>query len=328
MLFEFKNLKELVLYFDSEDVCREYLEKKRWKDNIICVYCSCSKVYKHQDNRQLSCSCCKRRFTATTGTIFHNSKVPLSSWFMAIYLYTSHKSSVSAAQISRHIGISKKAAWLMHRKIMEAFRVDLDNLKADHGQYEVDEVYIGPSRSKITYKRKLKITNWFGGNHQTAILAFYKRNGGLFGLLIPNNATRQQIQPIVKKYIEPVSTLMTDGSGLYKDMDKYFLSHEVFNHSKFEYARGFHHTNTIEGSFRHFKDSIRGSYKRLTKKHMQKYWDEFCFRYNNRHLTDVERFNLVFDAIEHPITYKKVVYGKEDEDTSEKETSQGDLFKD
>ncbi len=310
---EFRNFKQFVSYFDDERICREYLIAQRWKYHIECLNCKSDKIYRYADGRKFKCSVCKLCFTATTGTIFFNSKIPLSSWFLAIYLFTSHRSSVSAHQISRHIGVSPQSALYMHHRIMEALVINLENLPASHGSFEVDEVYIGPSQSKMSYRRRKKIKQWFGGTHQTAILAFYKRHGDLFGMVIPTDANRQQVQTIVKRYVQPVSVLMTDKSGLYKDLDQYYVSHEVFNHSRREYARGFHHTNTVEGSFKLFKDSIRGSYKRLTKKYMNRYWSEFCFRYNNRHLTDAERFEKFFQLVGKYVSHKQLVQIDTDE---------------
>jgi hypothetical protein len=146
-------------------------------------------------------------------------------------------------------------------------------------------------------------------------------------MLIPDSSTKDDIEPLVRKYVGSMSILMTDGSGVYKDMHKYVLSHEVFIHKNGEYARGLYHSNTIEGAFKHFKDSIRGTYKQLGKKHLQRYFDEFCYRYNSRNLSDIERFALIFHTINRPITYSQLVGHERKErkkDRVEEEASEKD----
>lgn len=307
MINQLKNFKEVVQFFDDESICRSYLEQKRWNGTVTCLYCNCDRIYRYTDGRTFRCADCKKVFTVTTGTIFERTKIPLTSWFTAIYLYTSHKSSVSAMQISRHLGISQKSAWYLHHRIMEAFAVHLHDRMPVPGRWQVDEVYIGPLKNRLSYARKKKIKAGTGGIHSTPILGFYREGHELFGMVIPVAADRAIIHPLLKKFICPISTLLTDGSHLYRNLDGYFMSHEVFIHSDGEYARDGNHTNTIEGSFRHFKDAIRGTYKQLTQKHMQRYWDEFCFKYNTRHLSDIERFELLFQTINRRITYKELI---------------------
>jgi hypothetical protein len=189
---------------------------------------------------------------------------------------------------------------------MELFKIDLESKKPVHGRWQVDEVYIGALKHRMSKVKHAKIKQGTGFYHMQGILAFLHEKDGLFGLLIPDNSTQKEIQPLVKRFIDPLSTLQTDGSGVYVGLHKYFLQHESFNHSKGIYARDGYHTNTIEGSFKLFKDSIRGTYKQLGKKHLQRYFDEFCFRYNFRDHSDMERFEAAMKNIERRITYKQL----------------------
>jgi len=253
------------------------------------------------------CASCLKQFNVKTGTIFENTKVPLRKWFLAIYFFSVHKSGISALQVGRYIGVSVKTAWFMHHKIMQAYKIDLTEKENQPGEYEVDEVYVGPLKHRMSKTRWYRIRQGTGVIHCIGILAFLNRSTGIFGTVIQQEKpTRYDIQPIMKRFIHPNSLLMTDGSGLYHQMDKYVYQHEQFIHANGEYARGYVHSNTIEGSFRHFKDSIRGSFKSLGRKYMQSYWDEFCFRYNNRNKTDTEKFELAMTSIDKKITYTQV----------------------
>lgn len=200
----------------------------------------------------------------------------------------------------------------MHQRIMETFKVNLEERDQKPGIWEVDEVYIGPLKNRIKNEKLQRLSRGTGYIHMTPILGFYHRGGDVFGMVIPDNADQTVIQPIVKKYIDPLGLLMTDGSGVYMGLNKHFLLHERFIHGKGEYGRGEYHSNSIEGTFRHFKDTIRGSYKQLTRKHLQRYWDEFCFRFNTRDLSDIDRFSLTFKTINRRLTYRELVgYGRE-----------------
>lgn len=321
-MFEFKNFKEFIQFFDDERICWDYLEKKRWNGNITCIYCECDKVYKYKNGKSYRCSCCKKYFSVTKGTIFERSKIPLTSWFAAIYLYTSHKTSVSSVQIAKHLGISQHTAWYMHHRIMEAFKVDFDEVTPVDGMWEVDEVYIGPNRRKISKARYAKMKNRGGIFTMQGIIGLLHRENGLVGKLLPDNSDINYIEALLRKHIGSMSVLMTDGWIQYAGMHKYVLSHEVFIHKDGEYGRGIYHTNTIEGAFRHFKDTIRGSFKQLGPKHLQRYWDEYCFRYNSRGLTDIESFDLTFKTINRRITYQELVHGQSKQ-TQEKGDTEG-----
>jgi hypothetical protein len=193
---------------------------------------------------------------------------------------------------------------------MEAFRVDLTDRQPRPGIWEVDEVYIGPNKHKISFSRKRKVKQGTGHIHMTPILGFIRRGEGLFGVVIPDNASRWTVQAIMKQYIDKMGIVMTDGGGIYTGIEKYFWVHEVFIHKYGEFARDkINHSNTIEGCFRHFKDTIRGSYKQLGRKYLQRYWDEFCFRYNYRNSTDIEKFDALFTTINRRITYKQLLNG-------------------
>ena len=307
MIKDLKTIIEVIQFFNDEKICRAYLEQRRWNGTVTSLVSSSIQISKYKDERTYRCRDCKKLFKVTTGTIFENSKIPLRSWFAAMYLFTSHKTSVSALQISRHMAISQRSGWFMHHRIMEAVSNHLHLRQPQPGRWQVDEVYIGPLKNRLSYARKKKIRAGTGGIHSVPILGFYREGHDLFGMVLPVAADQSIIHPLLKKFICPMSTLLTDGSHLYQNLKGYFLSHEVFIHSDGEYARDGNHTNTIEGSFRHFKDSIRGTYKQLTVKHMQRYWDEFCFRYNTRNLSDIERFELLFETINRRITYKQLI---------------------
>ena len=112
---KFTNLHDLREHFNSEEVCRKHLEKYRWNDKPVCPFCGCEKVYKLKDNKTYKCANneCYKKFTVTVGTIFENTKIPLSKWFIAIYILQSHTKGISSVQLAKDIGVTQKTAWFI-----------------------------------------------------------------------------------------------------------------------------------------------------------------------------------------------------------------------
>jgi transposase-like protein len=135
--------------FDSEQVCRDYLEKSRWDDSISCPHCGSYKTYKFTNGRLFKCGDCRKQFTVRVGTIFEDSKIPLQKWFLAIYLATSLKKGISSVQLSKYLGITQKTAWFMLQRIRYA--IETGDSKSLSGEVEIDETYVGGKSKNRAY---------------------------------------------------------------------------------------------------------------------------------------------------------------------------------
>jgi transposase-like protein len=143
-LLEFKNLKELMKYLSNESVCRAYVEQMRWPDgNVICPHCKGSKAYRYKDGKTFRCreKTCKKDFSLTTGTIFENTKIPLSTWLAALYVIASHKKGISSHQLARDLGITQKSTWFLNHHIGQMVTDKAPDLLQDHVM--IDESHIG-----------------------------------------------------------------------------------------------------------------------------------------------------------------------------------------
>ncbi|MEP6465762.1 MAG: IS1595 family transposase [Parafilimonas sp.] len=117
-MIDFRNYKDLMESLKDEKVCREHMEEMRWGCNPICPYCGAAKPYRIRNGKAFRCKdkTCKRDFTVTIGTVFENSKIPLSTWIAATFVLTAHKKCISSHQLARDLGITQKSAWfLLHR---------------------------------------------------------------------------------------------------------------------------------------------------------------------------------------------------------------------
>src|SRR5689334_23019438 len=135
------NLTEIFEKFNSEERCREYLEVLRWPSGVCCTRCGNASVSKLAKRHQYECNGCHYQFSATAGTVFHDSHLPLWKWFLAAYLICESKKGVSANQIKRTLGISYKTAWFLCHRIREAMKTDTS--KKLKGIVEADETFVG-----------------------------------------------------------------------------------------------------------------------------------------------------------------------------------------
>jgi transposase-like protein len=155
------NLLSITQKFSSEDKALDYLISQRWPDGVRCLACECKKVYTIATKgktgkpcRLFECADCKLHFSATTGTLFHDSHLPLQKWFMAMALMGEAKKGISANQISRHLGVQYKTAWhLCHRIRKGMSELNPEPLGGEGQVVEIDETWLG-GRSKANHKRK------------------------------------------------------------------------------------------------------------------------------------------------------------------------------
>ena len=124
-LKQFKTLVDLIVFFNDEQACRDYLANIRWSGEPVCPYCKANHVFKFSNGKVFKCGDCKKQFSVRVGTIFEDSKIPLQKWFAAIYLISSHKKGISSLQLHRELGITQKTAWFMLHKSDEYVRGDV-----------------------------------------------------------------------------------------------------------------------------------------------------------------------------------------------------------
>ena len=291
------NLMHLMSDFDTDKECRDRLEHLRWPDGIQCPRCDSNKISRILKRRQFDCDSCRHHFSATAGTIFHDSHLPLPKWFIAIYLMTESKKGISANQMKRTIGVSYKTAWYICHRIREAMK-DM-NAAPLTGTIEADETYIGGKR--IGGGRGI-------GNYRknkTMVMAAIQR-GGAVRMQTGKTHSRKVIQGFVRKVAPNPQRIMTDELPAYLGIHDSDTTHETVNHSIKEYVRGDVHTNTVESAFSLFKRSIVGSFHQVSVKHLDRYLDEFEWRFNNRKNPYLFRDTLGKLVTSGNIEYKKL----------------------
>ncbi len=297
---QFSNLFEVLSYYSSDDNCRNTLEKIRWPDgNIICPKCKTDRGYRMGDMKNYKCrdKKCGIRFTITQGTIYEATKLHLSKWFAAMYLLSAHKKGISSCQLARDLGIGQKAAWFLLTRIRESWKnksiEKMDNI------VEVDECYVGGSLANMHRGRRKKIQE-SGNDNKTAVMGLIEREGQAKLTVIGE----KNFKEIIRENVDENAMIVTDSHLGYKGLAFEFVGHATIDHSKEQFKDGIFHTNSIEGTFSHFKRMILGIYHQVSPKHLEKYCTEFNHRFNSRKIKDTERFNLTIQKIDGRIKWK------------------------
>ncbi len=300
--------------FIDADKAREWLERELWADGRPCPHCGVvdqsTKIGGTTARPGLyMCNACRKQFTVTVGTLYERSKIPLNKWLAATHLMMASKKGISALQIGRMLGLSKKTAWFLCHRIRESLRETEPSLLGGEGMtVEADETYVG-GKEKNKHRSK-RNANHIGGVGKEMVFSLVERGGRVRSQHM-ENISAKNLRPVLEEQLADASKthLMTDGEGQYRIVGPMFASHQVVNHGIGEYVRGDAHTNTIEGYFSILKRGIVGTYHHVSGEHLKRYLAEFDFRYNNREglgISDRERMvESISGIVGKRLTYRR-----------------------
>jgi transposase-like protein len=301
--------------FQNAEKAREYLESQVWPNGRVCPHCGAigeHYVLKGKSNRPglYKCADCREPFTVTVGTVFERSKIGLHLWLMAVYLMSASKKGMSAKQLERMLGVTYKTAWFMCHRIREAMTAkprDLLGGPGSSGIVEADETFWGTAADAEGIKYPAGVMRGIG--HKMKIFSLVERQGEKRSFHVPN-VTAATLGPILKAQISTSARLMTDEAKYYTKPGKHFASHETVNHAKEEYVRGDVTSNTVESSFAILKRGLTGTFHSVSEQHLQRYANEFDFRWNTRQslgFNDQMRFNVALSGINGKrLTYRRL----------------------
>lgn len=271
--------------FSTEEDCASYILHKRWKDGYTCPRCKHHEYYLIQTRKLFQCKQCEYQTSATAGTIMHKSKLPLTTWFWAIYLVAHDKRGKSALSISQILGLNYRTALRLMRKIREAMR-ERDNNYLLSGVVEMDDAYFGAPR---------KGTDGRGTNKAKAVIALskdHKNRPAYLRIKVIHQVSIEEINRVAKQCVQPGSKIVSDGHSSYKKLVDHGYFHEAKSYYKEDKDTFLKMLHNVIGNVKAY---IQGTYHGLGSVYLQSYFDEFCFRFNRR-FSPNELFDRLLNA--------------------------------
>lgn len=298
------DLVELIEQFGSEDKCHEYLEGLRWPNGVECPRCESKKISRIVKRRQFDCDSCRYQFSVRVGTLFHDSKLPLWKWFLAVYLMGESKKGISANQLKRTLGVSYKTAWYLCHRIRAAMLDESGDLLT--GIIEADETYVGGKTGGYANPQEAAKHR---RDNKTVVLGAVER-GGRVRLRVAPDAKSATVKGFLADVVSgDAEAIYTDSHRSYRGIGDHNTKHEFVNHAADEWVRGQIHTNTVESVWSLFDRSVIGAYHKLSVKHLPAYLDEAAFRWNNRSNAFLFRDTIMALVAGETLTFRKLVDG-------------------
>ena len=309
MLQTFKTLPELFAAFPTEQSAVDHFTSIRWANGKSCPLCGCtdegkiSRMTKGGElTNQYKCYACRAKFSIRVGTIFQDTKLPLRTWFAAIWMITNHPKGIASTTLATDLGITQKSAWHVLHRLRHAARTESFNgtLK---GEVAADETLLG---GKEKNKHANKRTRGNRGSAGKTIVMGLVEKGGEVRAGVIDNADKITLHEIVNHHVEAGATLVTDEHPGYRGLDRRF-DHRTVNHRDNEYVRDGFTTNAVESLWALFKRQYHGTHHWISPKHTDAYLTEMCFRLNRRPLSKGEMVNSLLGQADGPLPYKVLI---------------------
>lgn len=269
-------IRDLQSDFPDDDACLTWLVEYLYPEGITCPRCKVvTKHYRVKGRPAYVCADCSHHVHPMAGTIFHKSTTPLVLWFHAIYLMSTNKAGTSAAQVQRELGVTYKTAWRMMHQIRLMMDADITLQK----EVEVDETYVHPN----VYKRSSAQRRYGRTGSKTGEILFGAvERGGSVKIWHVRSAGQRVLVPIIRKNIKQGALIHSDGARVYDKLPEWGYPHRTTDHGAFEFYREDSYTQNIENVWSHLKRGIKGVYRHVSAQHLQKYANEYAWRYSNR----------------------------------------------
>ena len=288
-------LKQLMQMFPDNETAEQWFIKQRWPNGVCCPKCGSLNVQTGAKHPTMPFRCrekeCGKLFSTKTGTVMEGSKIGYQDWIIASFLVMTSLKSVSSMKLSRDLGITQKSAWFLAQRLRVA--LSQDDGKQFAGPVEVDETYFGGKRQNMS-KAKRKQFEGRGPAGKTAVIGAKDRATKQVAVKVVTSTDKDTLHGFVKDCVAPGATVYTDDAGGYESLP---FDHAVIKHSLSEYVKGDIHTNGIESLWSMLKRAHKGTFHKLSPKHLDRYVQEFAGRHNVRELDTAEQLVSISDGM-------------------------------
>ena len=272
------SLQEFISKYGSEDQCYQALFSWRWPNGFKCPECGHDRYCTLKARKLMQCNRCRSQLSVTARTIFDSTKLPLTAWFLSIYLVTQSKISISALSLKRTVGVSYNTALLIKHKIQQVMKERDDSKPISATLVQVDDAYWGGKKRDGRRGR--------GATGKIPFVAAVSTNAAghpiQMRLSQVPSFTKKAIIDWGSKHLCNGSEVITDGLLGFEGLDDAGFSHKVIitggGPESVKIAE-FKWVNTIIGNV---KRAFHGTFHAISKKHFGLYLAEFCYRFNRR----------------------------------------------
>jgi transposase-like protein len=289
--------------FGDEATCRQALFELRWRDGLICPACGGRSFCALRTRQVFQCNRCKKQLRLTAGTVFDNTKLPLTTWFLGIYHLTQSKGGISSIELGRRLGVKQPTAWLMKHKLMRVMAEREARKPKLAGRIELDDSYLGGERSGGKRGR--------GAAGKTPLIAAVEttaeRKPRRVRLTVVKGFRKKEVEKLAKRDFMPGSNVISDGLSCWPAVERAGCMHFPMRTGSGRQAsrwKPFAWVNTLLGNV---KTALAGTYHHVSAKHAPSYLASFAYRFNRRHQLDSIVDRLAWAAARTaPHTYRTI----------------------
>ena len=290
-------LKQIIQQFPDDATAEPWFIDQRWPTGVCCPYCGSLNVQTGCKHKTMPFRCrenvCAKRFSAKTRTVMEGSKIGYQDWIIAMFLITTSLKSVSSMKLHRDLGITQKSAWFLAHRLRTALSQDGGLFD---GPVEVDETYMGGKRRNMSNaKRKAMANTGRGPTGNVAVVGVKDRATKQVAAKAVTSTDKETLQGFVSDHAAPGATVYTDDAKAYDGLP---FNHAVIKHSLSEYVNGDVHTNGIESLWSMLKRAHKGTFHKLSPKHLDRYVQEFAGRHNMREQDTGEQISSIRRGME------------------------------
>ncbi len=290
--------------YGTEGQCRAVVEKLRWPTGFVCPLCGSCEGKWLSTRPKIQCRACRHQVSLTAGTIFHATKLPLTSWFLAMWLVATAKNGISSVELGRRLGIKQTNAWALKQKIM-AVMTGRENAKRLDGRIEMDDAYLGG-------RRPGKRGRGAAGKQPfvAAVSTSDERRPRKIKLLPVKGFRKKEVRKLVAEHLASTSRLVTDGLGCWTAAAEAGLEHRAMVTGSGKRAAGWSPFKWVNTTLGNVKAALAGTYRQVSPEHAGRYLGSFAWRHNRRFHLDSLIPRLVHSAVRTgPLPYAKLIAG-------------------
>lgn len=295
---------ELSERFGTEEACRQALFQMRWREGLECAACGGKSFCALTTRAVFQCNQCKKQVWLTAGTVFQDTKLPLTTWFRAIYHLTQSKGGISSVELARRLGVRQPTAWLMKHKLMRAMAVREAEKPQLSGRVEVDDAYLGGARSGGKRGRGAAGKTPFVAAVETTAERKPKR----LRLSVVKGFRKKEVAKLAKRDLAPGSTIVSDGLSCWTAVEEAGCDHRAMVTGSGRKAASWSPFRSVNTALGNIKASITGTYRHISAKHAQTYLTSFAYRFNRRFQLDTILQRLAWAAVHTaPQPYRTII---------------------